>query len=117
MKYAIQQLQISLATALNNEPLWRDEGNIDQADLCLRQIIDFRKALNILLEIESDSITTLRWSSDKQYCQEDGIHLIYDAEKRNYILSERWAGIWDKNFPSSFTYIAKIDNPFVTRGR
>ena len=45
---AIVALENSLRVAKNNEPIWRAEGNIDQADLCLKQAADFQKALDVL---------------------------------------------------------------------
>ena len=48
MKAAIAQLQISLETLENNEPINRAEGNEEQADLESRNAADIRQALAIL---------------------------------------------------------------------
>ena len=45
---AIAQLHVSLATLENNAPIHRAEGNHAQADLCERDIPQFRKAIAIL---------------------------------------------------------------------
>jgi hypothetical protein len=45
---AITQLHVTLATLENNAPIHRAEGNHAQADLCERNIPQFRKAIAIL---------------------------------------------------------------------
>lgn len=40
MKAAIEQLEISLGILMNNEPINRTEGNIEQADLELKNSIE-----------------------------------------------------------------------------
>lgn len=45
---AITQLEIALDTSTNNEPIWRREGNIPQADLCARNIVEISNALRFL---------------------------------------------------------------------
>jgi len=45
---AIVALENNLHMAKNNEPIWRSEGNIEQADSCLQSAADFEKALEVL---------------------------------------------------------------------
>lgn len=48
MKAAITQLEISLATLVNNEPINRSEGNIEQAELEAKNAAEIRQALAVL---------------------------------------------------------------------
>lgn len=45
---AIATLQIQLDTLNNNEPIWRSEGNIEQADASLKNAQEIHNALEIL---------------------------------------------------------------------
>ena len=48
MKAAIAQLEISLETLEHNEPIWRQEGNAEQADVAASNAADIRQALAVL---------------------------------------------------------------------
>lgn len=48
MQAAITNLEISLETLENNEPINRAEGNIAQADLELRNAREIREGLRVL---------------------------------------------------------------------
>lgn len=48
MNHAIATLQIALDTALNNEPIHRAEGNIEQADACRAHIEEYNEAISHL---------------------------------------------------------------------
>ena len=48
MMGAIAQLEVSLETATTNEPIYRAEGNIEQADLCLAHAESYRAAIKVL---------------------------------------------------------------------
>lgn len=48
MKSVIALLQISLATLVNNEPIQRTAGNVEQADLDLKSAGEIREALALL---------------------------------------------------------------------
>lgn len=45
---AIAQLQSSLEVVRNNEPIWREEGNESQADLCRRNGESYEAAIEVL---------------------------------------------------------------------
>jgi hypothetical protein len=48
MKHAIAELEVRLATLENNEPIYWQEGNVSQADLCAAKAAQIRQALAIL---------------------------------------------------------------------
>ena len=48
MQAAIAHLRIALETVVNNEPIHRAEGRIEQADLCLQQAEGFRAGIAVL---------------------------------------------------------------------
>lgn len=50
MNAAIAQLQINLYNLENNEPINRLEGNIEQADLEVKNASEIREAISILLK-------------------------------------------------------------------
>jgi len=56
MKAAITQLEISLETLVNNEPINRKEGNEEQADLEAKNAAEIRQALVVLNAAESGPI-------------------------------------------------------------
>jgi hypothetical protein len=56
MKAAIAQLEISLHTLENNEPINRVEGNIEQADLELESASEIRQALASLNAVSDGCI-------------------------------------------------------------
>jgi hypothetical protein len=55
MKAAIHQLEVTLATLTNNEPINRAEGNAVQADLEARCAAEIRQALAVLNAAEAAS--------------------------------------------------------------
>jgi len=48
MKTAITELKIKLETLINNEPIYRAEGNNEQADLCAKSAAEISSALGVL---------------------------------------------------------------------
>jgi hypothetical protein len=48
---AIAQLEVSLDTATTNEPIYRFEGNTEQADLCLAHAESYRAAIAVLRKL------------------------------------------------------------------
>jgi len=48
MEHAIAELEISLATAENNAPIWEAEGNLEQAAASRAHAESFRAALALL---------------------------------------------------------------------
>ena len=45
---AIAVLEVALANVVNNEPIWRAEGNEAEADLCAVNAVKFRSAIEKL---------------------------------------------------------------------
>lgn len=56
MKAAISQLEINLDNLTTNEPIWRAEGNIEQADLCAKNAAEIRQGLSVLRAADSGPI-------------------------------------------------------------
>lgn len=68
MKHAIAELEITLSTLGNNEPIHRKEGNIEQADLCATKAAEIRQAIATLKFAEvaggdTDSIASYLYSA------------------------------------------------------
>lgn len=55
MKHVLAELEISLATQINNEPIWRAEGNIEQADSAIEKIVELEQAITILTAVEESA--------------------------------------------------------------
>ena len=66
MKAAIAQLEITLATLVNDEPIHRREGNIEQADSCAREAEDLRRALEILRHVEEHPTPECSYIADSE---------------------------------------------------
>ena len=56
MQAAITQLEISLETLVNNEPINRSEGNYEQADMEARNADEIREAIALLKDAENQSL-------------------------------------------------------------
>ena len=52
MQAAIAHLRIALETVVNNEPIHRAAGFVEQADFCLRQAAELRAGLAVLEAVE-----------------------------------------------------------------
>lgn len=50
---AISELEVTLSTYQNNEPIWRAEGNAEQADLCRRKVVSIEAAIQRLRDVSA----------------------------------------------------------------
>jgi hypothetical protein len=61
MKAAITELEIALQTMETNEPINRNEGKTEQADLEAKNAADFRQALAVLRAADGARCAVSHW--------------------------------------------------------